>query len=60
MPWGASSLRRTGRQLDPAVAQLGVPGQPAELAPVFVMLASDEASYVSGTMVGVMGGRPII
>ena len=36
------------------------PAQPAELAPVYVMLASDEASYVSGTMVGVTGGKPIL
>ncbi|MBV8777979.1 MAG: SDR family oxidoreductase [Alphaproteobacteria bacterium] len=36
------------------------PAQPAELAPVYVMLASDEASYVSGAMVGVTGGKPII
>ena len=36
------------------------PGQPAELAPVYVLLASDEASYVSGTMIGVTGGKPII
>ena len=36
------------------------PAQPAELAPVYVMLASDEASYVSGAMVAVTGGRPII
>ncbi len=36
------------------------PGQPVELAPVYVMLASDEASYVSGTMIGVTGGKPII
>jgi NAD(P)-dependent dehydrogenase (short-subunit alcohol dehydrogenase family) len=36
------------------------PGQPVELAPVYVMLASDEASYVSGTMVAVTGGKPII
>jgi NAD(P)-dependent dehydrogenase (short-subunit alcohol dehydrogenase family) len=27
------------------------PGQPAELAPVYVMLASDEASYVSGALI---------
>jgi hypothetical protein len=25
-----------------------------------VMLASDEASYVSGTMIGVTGGKPIL
>ena len=36
------------------------PGQPAELAPVYVMLASDEASYVSGATVAVTGGKPIL
>jgi NAD(P)-dependent dehydrogenase (short-subunit alcohol dehydrogenase family) len=36
------------------------PGQPAELAPVYVMLASDEASYVSGATVAVTGGEPIL
>ena len=36
------------------------PAQPRELAPVYVMLASDEASYISGTMIGVTGGKPII
>ena len=36
------------------------PGQPAELAPVYVMLASDEASYVSGATVAVTGGKPFI
>jgi NAD(P)-dependent dehydrogenase (short-subunit alcohol dehydrogenase family) len=39
---------------------LGRPGQPAELAPVYVMLASDEASFVSGARVAVTGGRPIL
>jgi NAD(P)-dependent dehydrogenase (short-subunit alcohol dehydrogenase family) len=34
-------------------------GQPAEVAPVFVFLASDEASYVSGEIVGVTGGSPL-
>jgi hypothetical protein len=36
------------------------PGQPRELAPVFVMLASDEASYVSGATIAVTGGKPIL
>ena len=36
------------------------PGQPAEVAPVFVMLASDEASYVSVARVPVTGGVPIL
>jgi NAD(P)-dependent dehydrogenase (short-subunit alcohol dehydrogenase family) len=39
---------------------LGRPGQPAELAPVYVLLASDEASYVSGAEIAVTGGKPII
>ena len=39
---------------------MGRAGQPAELAPVYVMLASDEASYVSGATVAVTGGKPII
>jgi hypothetical protein len=41
-------------------APLGRPGQPAELAPVYVLLASDEASYVSGARVAVTGGTPIL
>jgi NAD(P)-dependent dehydrogenase (short-subunit alcohol dehydrogenase family) len=36
------------------------PGQPKELAPVYVMLASDEASYISGATVAVTGGKPFI
>lgn len=36
------------------------PGQPRELAPVYVMLASDEASYISGATIAVTGGKPII
>jgi NAD(P)-dependent dehydrogenase (short-subunit alcohol dehydrogenase family) len=36
------------------------PGQPAEVAPAYVMLASDEASYISGATIAVTGGSPII
>ena len=36
------------------------PGQPRELAPVYVMLASPEASYVSGATIAVTGGKPIL
>jgi NAD(P)-dependent dehydrogenase (short-subunit alcohol dehydrogenase family) len=36
------------------------PGQPKELAPVYVMLAADDASYVSGATVAVTGGKPIL
>jgi NAD(P)-dependent dehydrogenase (short-subunit alcohol dehydrogenase family) len=39
---------------------LGRPGQPAELASVYVLLASDEASYISGARVAVTGGKPIL
>lgn len=39
---------------------LGRPGQPAELAPVFVLLASDESSYMAGATVAVTGGKPLI
>jgi hypothetical protein len=35
-------------------------GQPAEVAPVYVMLASDEASYVSGARIAVTGGKLIL
>lgn len=41
-------------------APLGRVGQPAELAPVYVLLASDDGSYVSGARVAVTGGRPIL
>ena len=39
---------------------LGRPGQPRELAPVYVLLASDEAGYISGAVIPVTGGKPIL
>src|SRR4029079_4649727 len=36
---------------------LGRPGQPAELAGAYVLLASDEGSYMSGSRIAVTGGR---
>ena len=36
------------------------PAQPRECAPVYVLLASPEASYVSGATVAITGGKPII
>jgi NAD(P)-dependent dehydrogenase (short-subunit alcohol dehydrogenase family) len=38
----------------------GRPGQPAELASAYVMLASDESSYTSGALVTVAGGMPVL
>jgi NAD(P)-dependent dehydrogenase (short-subunit alcohol dehydrogenase family) len=35
-------------------------GQPKELAPAFVLLASDEASYMSGAVVPVTGGQAML
>ena len=34
----------------------GPAAQPAEIAPIFVFLASDEASYITGETYGVTGG----
>ena len=36
------------------------PGQPAELAPAYVLLASDDGSYMSGATIPVTGGRPML
>jgi NAD(P)-dependent dehydrogenase (short-subunit alcohol dehydrogenase family) len=36
---------------------LGRPGQPAELAPVYVFLASQESSYITAEVMGVTGGQ---
>jgi hypothetical protein len=38
---------------------LGRAGQPAELAPIYVFLASQESSYITGEIIGVTGGRPL-
>ena len=38
---------------------LGRAGQPAELAPTYVFLASQESSYITGEIIGVTGGKPI-
>jgi NAD(P)-dependent dehydrogenase (short-subunit alcohol dehydrogenase family) len=36
------------------------PGQPKEVAVAYVLLASDEASYISGATIAVTGGKPLI
>lgn len=35
------------------------PAQPFELAPAYVFLASQEASYITGEVIGVTGGKPL-
>ncbi len=39
---------------------LGRAGQPGELAPAYVLLASSEGSYMSGALVPVTGGMPML
>ncbi|KKB09271.1 SDR family oxidoreductase [Devosia chinhatensis] len=37
----------------------GRPGQPVELAPIYVLLASQEGSYITGEVFGVTGGKGV-
>ncbi len=39
---------------------LGRPAQPAELAPAYVFLASNDATYITGAVLPVTGGRPML
>jgi NAD(P)-dependent dehydrogenase (short-subunit alcohol dehydrogenase family) len=43
-----------------ASVPLGRAGQPAELAGAFVLLASDEGSYMTGAVIPVTGGSPML
>jgi len=38
---------------------LGRPGQPGELAPLYVFLASEDSRYISGEVIGATGGTPL-
>lgn len=56
-------LQASGGQPSRKIPDLGSsvplkrPGQPAELAPIYVLLASQESSYVTGEIYGVTGGN---
>ena len=39
---------------------MGRAAQPAELAPTYVFLASQESSYITGEVIAVTGGSPIV
>ena len=58
-------LQSSGGQPQKAIPEFGSevpmkrPGQPAELAPIYVLLASQESSFVTGEVYGVTGGNPI-
>jgi NAD(P)-dependent dehydrogenase (short-subunit alcohol dehydrogenase family) len=58
-------LQPSGGQPMEKVTQFGAqnvfgrPGQPVELAPVYVLLAADEASFISGEVYGVTGGMGV-
>ncbi len=58
-------LQPSGGQPDEKVEKFGQdsdferPGQPVELAPVYVLLASQEASFINGEVYGLTGGKGI-
>ncbi|MDX3186977.1 SDR family oxidoreductase [Streptomyces sp. MN03-5084-2B] len=67
--WGLDHRQLVGELRQPDAAAAGAEGdpgqqrragQPAEPAPVYVLLASDDGSYVSGARVAVTGGTPIL
>ncbi len=54
-------IAKTPEELETLGSQmpLGRAGQPAELAPAYVLLASAEGSYMTGALVPVTGGTPM-
>jgi NAD(P)-dependent dehydrogenase (short-subunit alcohol dehydrogenase family) len=51
----ATKVEQFGQKNTP----FGRPAQPAEVAPAFVFLASSDASFVNGEVLGVTGGQLI-
>jgi len=43
-------------QVDPATIPLGRPATPAEIASIVRFLATEEAAYITGTVINVHGG----
>ena len=56
------SLRLLCPDLPPPLPQspMGRAAQPAELAPSYVFLASQESSYITADVIAVTGGSPIV
>ena len=60
-----TALQPSGGQPDEKVenfgkdSDFGRPGQPVELAPIYVLLASQEASFINGEVYGVTGGKGV-
>ena len=54
-----ASASTASRRVRQPVAN-GAPGSPRELAPIYVSLAADEASYVSSAPVAVTGDKPFL
>jgi NAD(P)-dependent dehydrogenase (short-subunit alcohol dehydrogenase family) len=54
MSFEGSEVSKFGEQ-----SPMGRPAQPAELAPAYVFLASDESRYIVGEVIGVTGGTPL-
>jgi hypothetical protein len=52
---GKESVEKFGKN-----TPLKRPGQPAEVAPAYVLLASNDGSYITGAMIPVTGGRPML
>lgn len=65
MPENNSNRIKNEEQYEEHVAKfgkstnMGRPGQPSEVAPSYVFLASKDASYISGQVIHVNGGEPV-